>query len=130
MTDPRSSQSRPPKGPPSPPNNFEARLSAARAREEQGRARRREDPTSSKAAMGYAFRVGIELAAGLVVGGGLGWLLDQWFGTMPLMLILFFFLGAGAGIRNVFRTAQEINKAQAANRDQGTRDQAVGKKDD
>ena len=64
--------------------------------------------------MGYALRVGVELAAGLVVGGGLGWLLDQWFGTMPLMLILFFFLGAGAGIRNVFRTAQEINQAQAA----------------
>ena len=122
MTDPRSPRSRPPKGP--APNDFEARLSAARAREQQGRALRREDPTSSKAAMGYAFRVGIELAAGLVVGGGLGWLLDQWFGTMPLMLILFFFLGAGAGIRNVFRTAQEINKAQAADRDQ-----AAGKAD-
>ena len=61
-------------------------------------------------AMGLAFRVGIELAAGLVVGGGLGWLLDRWWHTSPAMLILFFFLGAAAGMVNVFRTAREINR--------------------
>ena len=61
-------------------------------------------------AMGLAFRVGIELAAGLLVGGGLGWLLDRWWHTSPAMLILFFFLGAAAGVVNVFRTAREINR--------------------
>jgi ATP synthase protein I len=61
-------------------------------------------------AMGLAFRVGLELATGLVVGGGLGWLLDRWWHTSPAMLILFFFLGAAAGIVNVFRTAREINR--------------------
>ncbi len=100
-----------------PLKDFEARLNAARGRDEQGQGQPLVDPTASRAAMGYAFRIGIELAVGLVIGGGLGWLLDQWFGTTPLMLILFFFLGAGAGIRNVFRTAQEINRAQEAGRD-------------
>ena len=63
-------------------------------------------------AMGLAFRVGIELAAGLVVGGGLGWLLDRWWHTSPVMLILLFFLGAAAGMVNVFRTARDINRRQ------------------
>ena len=61
-------------------------------------------------AMGLAFRVGIELAAGLVVGGGLGWLLDRWWGTGPAMLILFFFLGAVAGMFNVFRATRNMNR--------------------
>ena len=61
-------------------------------------------------AMGLAFRVGLELATGLVVGGGLGWLLDRWWHTSPAMLILFFFLGAAAGMVNVFRTARELNR--------------------
>jgi ATP synthase protein I len=61
-------------------------------------------------AMGLAFRVGIELAAGLFVGGGLGWLLDRWWHTSPVMLILLFFLGAAAGMVNVFRTARDINR--------------------
>ena len=54
-------------------------------------------------------RIGVELVAGLVVGGGIGWLLDRWLGTMPAMLILFFFLGAAAGIVNVFRTVRQMN---------------------
>jgi ATP synthase protein I len=46
-----------------------------------------------------------------VVGGGIGWLLDQWLGTLPWFLLLFFFLGAAAGTMNVFRTAKEIGLA-------------------
>jgi len=68
------------------------------------------DAGAPGSAMGLAFRVGIELATGLVLGGGLGWLLDRWWHTSPAMLILFFFLGAAAGIVNVFRTAREINR--------------------
>jgi len=46
----------------------------------------------------------------LVVGGGIGWLLDHWLGTLPLFLLIFFFLGAGAGLLNVFRAAKEMNR--------------------
>ncbi len=102
MSDPRK---------PEPLGDFESRLRDARAREAAAKARQTAEPAGSKAAMGYAFRVGIELVVGLVVGAGIGWLLDYWLGTSPALLILFFFLGAAAGIRNVFRTAQEINDA-------------------
>ena len=95
-----------------PPDPFAARLRELRKRTGQDE---REDeaagPSSGMgAAMGLAFRVGIELAAGLVVGGGLGWLLDRWWGTGPAMLILFFFLGAVAGMVNVFRATRNMNR--------------------
>jgi ATP synthase protein I len=63
-----------------------------------------------RSATGWALRVGIELVVGLVVGGGIGWLLDRWFGSSPAMLIVFFFLGAAAGMVNVFRVARAMNR--------------------
>lgn len=62
-------------------------------------------------ATGWVLRLSVELAAGLVVGGVIGWLLDRWWGTSPLMLIVFFLLGATAGIYNVFRSALRMNRA-------------------
>ena len=95
-----------------PPKDFDARLAALRRKSDErtGRGRRSDIPRS---AMGYAFRIGIELVAGLVVGGGIGWLLDKLFGTLPLFLILFFFLGSAAGILNVYRAARQMQNAAA-----------------
>ena len=61
--------------------------------------------------LGLAFRLATELVAGFVVGGIIGWQLDTWFGTMPLFLLVFFGLGAAAGILNVVRTAKAMNEA-------------------
>src|SRR3954467_4606214 len=69
--------------------------------------------------MGIAGRFATELVAALVVGGGLGWGIDWLLGhfgfhTRPVFLIVFFVLGAVAGIRNVMRAATEINAEIAA----------------
>ena len=48
-------------------------------------------------------RVATELVAGVMVGSFIGWVLDRWFGTSPLFLVLLFFLGAAAGMLNVWR---------------------------
>ena len=53
--------------------------------------------------MGIGFRIGVDVAAALAVGLGIGYLLDVWLGTKPWLLVVFFFLGAGAGILNVYR---------------------------
>ncbi|VAW11057.1 hypothetical protein MNBD_ALPHA09-1453 [hydrothermal vent metagenome] len=60
--------------------------------------------------LGFAFRLATELVAGFVVGGLIGWQLDTWFGTLPLFLLIFFGLGAAAGILNVVRTAKAMNE--------------------
>ena len=49
------------------------------------------------------YRVGTELLAGLIIGAGVGWSLDQWVNTTPLLLIIFFILGGLAGIYNLWR---------------------------
>ena len=49
------------------------------------------------------YRVGTELLAGLLIGAGIGWTLDQWVNSTPLFLIIFFILGGLAGIYNLWR---------------------------
>ena len=60
--------------------------------------------------MGSAFRLGTELVAAVVVGTIIGFILDNWFGTKPWFIIIFFFLGVIAGILNVIRVANNIQK--------------------
>jgi ATP synthase protein I len=56
-------------------------------------------------AMAMVGRIAIELVVGIVVGGFMGWLLDKWLGTTPILMIVLFFLGAGAGMMNLWRMA-------------------------
>jgi ATP synthase protein I len=65
---------------------------------------------ASGSAASLAMQVGAELLAAMVVGAGIGWLLDWWLATLPLFFLVFFFLGAGSGMFNVFRRAREINR--------------------
>ena len=57
-------------------------------------------PDGSVAVMG---RVATELVAGVIVGTFIGWVLDRWLETSPLFLVMMFFLGAAAGMLNVWR---------------------------
>lgn len=70
-------------------------------------------------ALGSAFKLSTEFVAALVVGGGMGWLLDDAFGTRPVLLLAFLALGMAAGFYGVFRTArrmqaEDAEKAKAA----------------
>ena len=58
--------------------------------------------------IGYAFKLGTEFVAAVVVGTIIGFILDNWFGTKPWLIIIFFFLGSIAGVLNVFRTAKRM----------------------
>ncbi len=60
--------------------------------------------------MGSAFKLGSELVAAVGVGTIIGFILDSWFGTKPWLIIIFFFLGAAAGILNVIKTANQMQK--------------------
>ena len=60
--------------------------------------------------LGNAFKLGTELVAAVIVGTIIGFILDNWFGTKPILIIVFFFFGAAAGIVNVIKTARKMQK--------------------
>ena len=62
--------------------------------------------------MGSAFRLGTELVAAVAVGTIIGFILDNWFDTKPWLIIIFFFLGTAAGILNVIKTANRMQKEE------------------
>ena len=65
-------------------------------------------PQSQGAALGQALKLGVELVAGVAVGGFIGWALDRWLGSAPFLMVVFLGLGAAAGILGVVRTAKRM----------------------
>jgi len=61
-----------------------------------------------------AWRMVIELVAGLGIGFGIGYGLDTLFGTMPIFLVLFIFFGLAAGVLTMMRSAKEVQSKQRA----------------
>jgi ATP synthase protein I len=91
---------------------FDDRL--RKLREDTGLARddQPEEPPGPRG-YGAGVQVGIELIAGIVVGGLVGYGLDRWLGTWPLLFLVMFFAGAGAGMLNAYRYIQRANQWQA-----------------
>jgi ATP synthase protein I len=89
------------------PEDFKTRLKIAKlklAKQVQS------DSEKKGSFMGNAFKLGTELVAAVAVGTIIGFILDSWFDTKPWLIIIFFFLGAAAGILNVIRTANQMQK--------------------
>ncbi len=61
-----------------------------------------------------AWRMVIELVAGLLIGFGIGYGLDTLFGTMPIFLVLFIFAGLAAGVKTMLQSAREMQDRAAA----------------
>jgi ATP synthase protein I len=58
---------------------------------------------------GAGVQVGVELVAGVIGGGLIGYWLDRWFETWPVLFLIFFFLGAAAGMLNAYRHIRRIS---------------------
>ncbi len=86
--------------------SLKTRLEAARQRHRGGQ--RKSSRPADSSGMAAGFRVAIDLISGLAVGVAVGIVLDLWLGTSPWFLILFFFLGSGAALMNVMRTAKSL----------------------
>ncbi|HEY4115458.1 MAG TPA: AtpZ/AtpI family protein [Rhizomicrobium sp.] len=67
-------------------------------------------PTSGEVAIRFA----TELLSTVIVGGAIGFGLDKLFGTLPILTVVFFIAGAGAGIINVNRASKELTERTAA----------------
>ena len=89
------------------PEDFKTRLKIAKSKIEKQII---SDNEKRGSFMGNAFKLGTELVAAVGVGTIIGFILDSWFGTKPWLIIIFFFLGAAAGMLNVIRTANRMQK--------------------
>ncbi len=69
-----------------------------------------DDNRNSSSAFGLAMRITTDLMSGIIIGGIMGWSFDKLFGTEPWLLIIFFVFGVCAGIINVIKTANKMNK--------------------
>lgn len=102
------------------PPSFEAfdaelrRLKGARHPEGAGEADK-----AGRMNWGAGLQVGIELVAGIAGGSLVGFFLDRWLGTGPLLLILFFMLGAAAGTLNAWRWMRRFETRSSGRGDGG-----------
>ena len=76
-----------------------------RARDAQN-GRTSDGPTP--AGLSWAMRLTTEMFAALIVGGGLGWLVDEWLGTRPWLMLVFLLFGCAAGMLNAYRVARRF----------------------
>ena len=88
-------------------DDLETRLKIAKAKLENNQIK-----TDGKKGtfFGNAFKLGTELVAAVAVGSIIGFILDNWFGTKPLLFILFFVFGSAAGIYNVMKAAKKMQE--------------------
>ena len=89
------------------PEDFKTRLKIAKSK-----IKKQLDNDNEKRGsfMGNAFKLGTELVAAVAVGTIIGFILDTLFDTKPWLIIIFFFLGAAAGMLNVIRAANRMQK--------------------
>jgi ATP synthase protein I len=80
-----------------------------KARQQRGEVQQTNQTAAPPSKLGVAFRLVTELLAGVIVGGAIGWALDRFFGTAPILLIVMFLVGVAAGFVNVVRAAREMN---------------------
>ena len=66
--------------------------------------------SNKESGAGFAFKISTELIAALIVGVGMGLIVDNYFNTKPFGLIFFFVLGAFAGFLNIYRVMRRIEK--------------------
>ncbi len=61
-------------------------------------------------AAGVGVQIAADLLAGVLVGAGVGYVLDMILGVRPIMLAVFLLFGGAAGFLNVYRTVKNEEK--------------------
>ena len=88
-------------------DQFKTRLKIAKNKVKSRKSSKNSESSSS---MGAAFKMSTELVSAVAVGTIIGFILDNWFGTKPWLILIFFFVGVIAGIMNVIKSAKRMQK--------------------
>ena len=92
-----------------PKDQFKTRLEIAKSKILK---KNKDSKQSSSSNIGVAFKLSTEMVAAVVVGTIIGFILDNWFGTKPWLILIFFFVGVVAGILNVIRSAKNMQSKE------------------
>ncbi len=87
-------------------DELDARLKAARGTAEKPS----QGSGMSQRQTNVAYRVLVDMIAGLLVGGFLGYWLDRWWGSQPYMLVAMTVLGFAGGMNNAWRAIKSYAK--------------------
>lgn len=85
--------------------SFDARLRAAQARRADKERPKGGPGKSTSSGIGYAMRLGSEMVAAVIVGGGIGFGLDYLLGSKPWLALVGVIFGFVAGTINVVRVS-------------------------
>ena len=90
-----------------PKDPFKNRLEIAKTKiSKKNLYNKKNDPSP----IGTAFKLSTELVSAVAVGTIIGFILDNWFGTKPWLILIFFFVGVIAGVLNVIKSAKNMQK--------------------
>lgn len=67
------------------------------------------------AGLAIAMRMGIEFVVAVLIGGAIGWQLDEWMGTTPFLLFIFISFGFAAGTLNIIRSGKRLEEMRNKN---------------
>ena len=90
-----------------PKDSFKTRLEIAKSKISKKKLYKDKGQPSS---IGTAFKLSTELVSAVAVGTIIGFILDKTFGTKPWLILIFFFVGAIAGIINVIKSAKNMQQ--------------------
>ena len=88
-----------------------SRIAQAKRERDLGVNRASADNSHQMTGLARGMRIGTEFIAAILVGLGLGYLIDLGLGTSPWGLLILLLVGFAAGIFNVIRVVTEMNAA-------------------
>ena len=100
---------------------MDAKLKAARAASPKPSQNPGPSSVMSQRQTGVAYRILVDMIAGLLVGGFLGYWLDRWQGWAPYSLVIGLVVGFVAGVNNAWRAIRQYSKEAAAGDDENRR---------
>lgn len=93
-------------------DDLDAKLKVAQAKHEKDTA---SAPSAYSKEMNQGIRAFMEML-GVILGSGImGWVLDDFFGTAPTILIIFVILGIGAAFFNLYKLSRNLGTAIGSN---------------
>lgn len=90
-------------------DDLEEKLHAAEHRDEPSDAERKASEDAENKRVGL--QAGMEFTGSIAVGVLIGVGLDNWLGTKPIFMLVFFFLGVFTGFFNIYRVTSNLGSS-------------------